>query len=231
MKRNHVLGVLFLAVFAFGVLTASASAVTFLLALWLFNNVAVSSILLVESSGELELVNKDGGGLGVTAKALCSGIFDGWVGPESLDELSELLNLSKELISNTELSGGLTIECSNSGNCEKAKAIAENLPWETEAELMVDGTEEFFVDLIFNAAYYVECTILGTVIGELCEVANTAVELKNEGTGVDATFSDAFQGLAGGKLANCSGGGVESGEVNGLGTIADPETGTLAVSE
>jgi len=219
-------------VLVFVALTTSASAVTFLLALWLFNNVAVSSILLVESSGELELVNKDGGGLGVTVKILCSGIFDGWVGPESLDELSELLNLSKELISRTELSGGLTIECSNSGNCEKGKFIYEDLPWETEAELVVDGTEEFFVDLIFKAAYYVECTILGTTVGELCEAAgSTAVELKNEGTGVDATFSDAFQTLAGGALVNCSGGGVESGETNGLETVADPETGTLAVSE
>jgi hypothetical protein len=228
MKRNHVLGVALLAMFAFGVLTASASAVTFLLAQWLFNGTAVTTALLTEAPGELELVNTNAGGLGVTSKILCSGIFDGWVGPESLDFTSEVLNLKNELVSSTELVG-LIAECTNSANCENPQVWPDGIPGETEVELMVDGTEEFFVDLLFNAGWYVECTILGFKVAELCSAPETAVELKSEATGVDSTFSDAFQTLAGLKLAIC-GGSREVGEVNGLGTTIDPE-GTLAVSE
>jgi hypothetical protein len=214
--------------FAFGVLTASASAVTFLLAQWLFNGAAVTTALLTEAPGELELVNTNAGGLGATAKVLCSGVFDGWVGPESLDHTSEVLTLTGVLVSSTELVGQVA-ECTNTSGCENPTVWPDGIPGETEVELMVDGTEEFFVDLLFGAGWYVECTVLGFKIAELCSVTETAVELKNEATGVDSTFSDAFQTLAGLPLATCGGGRV-TGEVNGLGTTTDPE-GTLAVSE
>jgi hypothetical protein len=230
MKRNHVLGVALLAMFAFGVLTASASAVTFLLAQWLFNGAAVTTALLTEAPGELELVNTNAGGLGVTSKLLCSGIFDGWVGPESLDFTSEVLTLTGALVSSTELVGTNTAECSNIANCESPKVWPDGIPGETEVELMVDGTEEFFVDLLFKAGWYVECTILGFKISELCSAEQTAVQLTNEATGVDSTFSDAFQTLAGLPLALCGESLREVGEVNGLGTTIDPE-GTLTVSE
>jgi hypothetical protein len=228
MKQNHVLGVALLAMFAFGVLTASASAVTFLLAQWLFNGAAVTTALLVEGAGEVEIVNTNAGGLGVTSKILCSGGGDGWVGPESLDFGSEVLTLTGVLVSSTALVGQ-TAECTNSSNCENPQVWPDGVPGESEVELMVDGTEEFFVDLVFNAGWYVECTILGFKVAELCEAAETAVQLTNEAAGVDATGSDAFQTLAGLKLAIC-GGSREVGEVNGLGVTKDPE-GTLAVSE
>ena len=127
MKRNHVLGVALLAVFAFGVLTASASAVTFLLALWLFNGANVTSLLLTESTGELELINKNAGKLGLTAKVLCSGTFDGWVGPESLDENTELLSLAGVAISSIALTG-TSLSCANTENCEKPEVWADGLP-------------------------------------------------------------------------------------------------------
>jgi hypothetical protein len=228
MKRNHVLGVALFAMFAFGVLTASASAVTFLLAQWLFNGAAVTTALLVEGAGEVEIVNTNAGGLGVTSKILCSGVGEGWVGPESLDFGSEVLTLTGVLVSSTELVGKAA-ECTNSLNCESPQVWPDGVPEESEVELMVDGTEEFFVDLVFNAGWYVECTILGFKVAELCEAAEIAVQLTNEAAGVDASGSDAFQTLAGLKLAIC-GGSREVGEVNGLGVTKDPE-GTLAVSE
>jgi len=229
MKRINVLGITFLAIFAFGVLTASASAVTFLKAQWLFNGAAVTGTLLTESAGELELINSNGGKLGVAVKVLCSGIFIGTVGPEGLDWTSEVLNLEKVATSLTELSGTQNLKCIDTANCENPQVWPDGFPGESEAVLMVDGTEEFFVDLLFNAGWYIECTILGSKIAELCEASNTAVELKNETSGVDSNFSDAFQTLAGGNLAIC-GGSSESGEVTGLGTVVDPE-GTLSVSE
>jgi hypothetical protein len=230
MKRNRVLRVALLAMFAFGVLTASASAVTFLLAQWLFNGAAVTTALLTEAPGELEIVNTDFGSLGVIVKILCSIIFQGWVGPESLDHTSEVLTLTSVLVSNEELVGQ-TAECSNTQNCENPQAWPDGIPGETEVELMVDGNEEAFVDLLFNFGWYMECTTIGFKIAELCSAAETAAELKNEAVGVDFNFSDAFQTLAGLKLMLC---GIstprEVGEINGLVTTRDPE-GTLAVSE
>jgi len=227
MKRINVLGITFLAIFAFGVLTASASAVTFLKAQWLLNG-AVTANLSTESAGELELINTNGGKLGITAKALCSGIFVGTVGAEGLDWTSEVLNLAKEAVSLTELSG-LALTCTDTSNCENPTVYPDGFPGESEAVLMVDGTEEFQVDLLFNVGWYVECTVLGTKIAELCISENTAVKQTNETSGVDGEFSDGFQTLAGGKLAICAG-SSETGEVNGLGTTVDPE-GTLSVSE
>jgi hypothetical protein len=228
MKRNHVLGVVLLAMLACGVVTASASAVTFLLAIWLFNGSPVTVALLVEIPVVREFINTNAGGLGVVSKVSCSEIIVGWVGPEGLDFASEVLTLSGVLVSSTELVGK-TRECTNSSNCENPQVWPDGVPEETVAELMVDGTEEFFDDLWFLDGSYVECTVLGFKIAELCSAAETAVELKNEATGVDTTFSDAFQTLAGLKLAICGSGG-ETGEINGLGVIEDPE-GTLAVSE
>ena len=224
------MGIAVLVVFALGALTTSASAVTFLLALWLFNGAPVTSVLLIENTGELELADKNAGGLGVTIKILCSRTLIGWVGPESLEAISEILNLAKESISSTELSG-LALECANTENCGTPLFTLDNIPWESEAELMIEGTEEFFVDLRINTGFYVECTVLGVKVAELCEVSSLALELRNETTGVDATFSDALQTLSGGKLATCTGGGAETGEASGLETIVDPEPGTLSVSE
>jgi hypothetical protein len=233
MRRFKVLGVAIVAVLAISMAVAAmASAVEFLLALWLLNGVAVSSPVLVDIEGELTLTSLNGGGLGVKAAALCSGILDGFVEAESKDLITELLTLAGAAVSLTELvEPGLT--CTNTENCTEPLAWAD-LPaagWVTEAELMVDGAETFFVDLILNGGYEVFC--MGGVIpfSELCEAAETAVKLTNEAGGtIDAEFSDPFQTLAGLPLGTCSSGGANSGEVTGLGIILDAEGPTLAVS-
>lgn len=231
MKRIHVLALALLALFAVSmVAVAAASAVEFLLARWLEGAVNVTATLLVETEGELELVARNGGGLGVTAKALCSGILDGWVGPESLDFTSELLTLTGTVVSATPLTGSPFLACTNEGNCEKPEVWAAKLGWETEAELMVDSTETFFVDLILNGGWYTTCTVLGVKVSEECTAPETAVKLTNEAGGtVDGEFSDAFQELAGLKLGNCTLGGSESAEVNGLGVTLESGV-TLTVS-
>jgi hypothetical protein len=229
MKKMQVLAVACLALFAFSVVVASASAVTFLLAEWLINNTAVTGILLDEAAGELELKALNGGGFGVKSEVKCSGVFDGWIGEDGLDLNSELLSLSGEVISSTELSGK-ALSCTNIKECTTPTVWPDGLPMETLAELMEEGTEKFFVDLLFNAGWYVECTTIFGKIAELCSAAETAVQLTNETNGtVDATFSDTFQVLAGLKLANCTVGGTEQGEVNGLGIIT-PDAGSLEIS-
>ncbi len=230
MKRIHILAVALVAIFVASVaVVATASAVEFLLALWLDGGANVVAQLNVETEGELELISTNGGKLGVHAKFLCSGILDGWVAPESLGFLSELLTLTGVALPLAELTGTALL-CTNEENCTEPEVWAAKLGWETEAELMVDGTETFFVDLILNAGYYVQCLVLGVTISETCSAAETAVKLTNEANGtVDALFEDAFQVLAGLKLATCTLGGAETAEINGLAFILETGT-TLSVS-
>jgi hypothetical protein len=162
---------------------------------------------------------------------LCEGILDGFVETEGLDLFTELLDTEELTMSSTPLVETALI-CTNLNNCAEPLVWADNLPVETEVYLMIDEGVTFFVDILKNVGYYVSCMALG--ISELCEVPQEAVELTNselEGS-VDATFSDAFQLLAGFRLTTCSLGGAETGEVQGLATILDLEgVGSLAVSE
>lgn len=221
MKRYQLLGLALVAVFAFSaVLVSAAGAVEFLLAEFLNAGAKITTAQASDAeAAELELVSSNGGNLKVKTKVLCSGILDGTVGPGSEGVVKELLTLAGVAVSTTTLSGeGLS--CTNDENCGTPKVWASGLPWKTELELMVDGTETFFVNLLINAGYYVECTVLGVKINETCTAAETAVQTTNETGGlVDQTFSDTFQVLAGLKLANCTLGGTETAEVNGLGTL------------
>ena len=163
MRKLHLLGVVLIAVVAFGVVSAAtASAVTFLLAEWLVGGAAVTSTVLTETTGEL-LISENMTVLGVKVKigVLCSGIFVGNIGSDGADDITELLNLPKELIDLTPLVE-LGLECTNDENCPEPLAWADNLPWLTQLELMVDGSEEFFVDLLTpngngNPGYHVVC--------------------------------------------------------------------------
>lgn len=221
MKRIQILGIALVAVFAFSAVVASmASAVEFLLAEWLEAGAKITAAKASDGEASaLELVSLNGGGLKVKVIVLCSGILDGTVGPASEGSITELLTLAGVAISTTTLSGtGLV--CTGDENCTEPLVWASGLPWKTELELMVDGTETFFVNLLISAGYYVECLILGVSFNETCSVAETAVKTTNETGGlVGQEFSDVFQVLAGLKLANCTSGGTEAAEVNGLGTL------------
>jgi hypothetical protein len=237
MKRYQLLGLALVAVFAFSAIVASAAgAVEFLLAEFLEAGAKITTAKASDSEGELELKSLNGGGFGVESIALCSGIFDGTTGPGSTDELTKLLNLAGTEIGSTPLSG-TALTCTNDKNCTEPKAYAVGLPYKTELELMVDGSETFFVDLLTSASkkvgYYVECLVLGASIAEECTVETSAVKQTNESNGtVDGEFSDAFQVLAGLKLATCTLGGSEEGEVNGLGfTLLTSGTALTVSSE
>jgi hypothetical protein len=219
-----------LAVFMLGVFFAStASALTFLLAEWLEAGAAISSAKLVDGEGEINIVNLDGGGLGVTIELLCSGIGVGTVGPASEGTTTAFLNLAGEEISGVPLTG-LALECTNSKNCTEPLVWAEELPWKGELELMEDGTEILFVGLGFKGAMYSECLVAGISVSELCTVAVAAGELTNEAGGtVDGVASDAFQELAGLKLGECAG-HAEVAEVSGLGLLLLTSGNALTVS-
>jgi hypothetical protein len=230
MSRKTVTVAALLAVVCGSMLAAapSASAVEFLLALWLDNGEPIDSIIPVQFEIEELIENRNAGGVGIIVHVTCSHILDGWVGPESLSHTSEVLSLGGKEVPATPLSGTALL-CENVQNCSEPEVWQVKVG-DMEVESMVDGTETFFVDLAANTGWYIQCTILGVKTAETCEFAEEAIALTNEAGGViDGSLSDTFQTLAGLKLANCSIGGIETGEVEGLGTLSGSGL-TLTVS-
>ncbi len=235
MKRIQILGAALVAVFAFGVLAAaSASAVTFLLAEWLVGGAAITSELLVETTGELLLEDTKVPLLG-KAMILCSEVFDGLVQPNSLDWITEVLTLPGTSVSSTPLTGE-ALSCSNQENCEEPLVWFTGLPYETEVELMED-TGTFFADLLLakgtggEVGYEIECmkSVIGAITDE-CKTPEDVAELTLEGTTLLGKFSEAFTELAGAKLANCTQGGAESAIIEGEGAETLSGGGELTAS-
>jgi hypothetical protein len=232
MKKLHLLGVALVAVFAFAALTAaSASAVTFLLAEWLVGGLPITADLNVESTGELELEETI---LGLKITVLCSGILDGTIGPNGLDVISELLRLDGTTVVSLVGLVAPALLCTNVSNCPSPEVWAVHLPWGSLVELMEEGTEVFFADLVLNSGagnpgWEILCSN-GT--SDECTVTEGVSEKMNEANGTLVTlFSEAFTELAGLKLANCTTGGNEQGIVTGSGTISIVGGGALTVSE
>jgi hypothetical protein len=207
----------------------------FLLAEWLLELLPIVEPDLVESSSsELTLISLNGGGLGLKVEILCEGILDGTVGPGSEDLITDLLDLSGNLIA-LELEGsGLT--CTNIANCTSPLVWADNLPWPTELELLEWNLGFIYVVLILSngvgsPGWHAECVIGGVKVTELCTAPEAAFEVSNNAGGtVDALFSEAIQTLSNLKLGTCSIGGAETAEVKGLGTISPVGGGSLTVS-
>ena len=218
MKRLNILGIALVAVFAITVVVAAtASAVEFLLALWLVGGVNVAANLATDLEGEFLFEDE----LTLLGKVfmLCSGILDGTVGPESKDEITKFLTLGTlhtEIPTTVLTEPGWACTDQSGGLCPEPLFWAEKLPWDTEAELMIDGAETFFVDLFLAIAIYYIC--MGNGIEDLCEFSELAVKLTNLAGGVvDNEFSDAFQTLTGLVLGNCTVGGAASVVIEGLG--------------
>jgi len=232
------MGVTLFALLAFGVLTAaSASAtVTFLLAEWLVNGAAVTTELVNTTTGELLLEDT-----ALKADVLCSGVFDGWVGPSSLDFISEVLSLAEPgVATGTPLSGpGITCEAQSTCASTPAPLVwPVNLPWETEVELMEDEGKIYFVDLITSkigeVGYELECTVLGVKSTDECKATTAASQLTLSPVGGSVVllgeFSEAFTLLAEAKLGKCTFAGGETGEVEGGGAFGMVGGGELTVS-
>jgi hypothetical protein len=229
MKKFQLFGVALVAVFAFAAMTvASASAApVFLLAEWLVNGASIPAGTTKPTDAEGSEILIEETILGIKIDVLCSGIFDGTVGANGADTITELLALG----------GGAAITlanmllCTNSANCPEPLVAAINLPYTTTLELMEEEGVSSFADLFAGTGgapgYEVEC--MGSGTADTC-TGNVALEVKNEGTNVDGLFNDPYNVLAGNTLANCTVAGAAAGLVEGLGTTLLTEGGTLAVS-
>jgi hypothetical protein len=214
-------------------LASTASAVTFLLAEWLENALAITETMLTEMGDELTVENTKAPEVG-NAAAKCSGTLVGDIGVDGAEDSTELLDLKNVLIDPIPLNEPALL-CTDVLNCEMSKAWAVHLPWLTLLELWEIGSESGFVILMTSpgstVGWYVECTVLGVVASEECTASETAAEAKNVSAGVEAIFSDAFTELMGLNLATCSVSKTETGIVTGSGLIVTSLAGPLTVSE
>ena len=241
MRKFQWFGIAVVAVLIFGVVVASSAsaAVTFLLAEWLVNGkpIAEGESFNVESTGTLLLED---------LKALleisveCTGTLLGWIGPDGLGLVSEVLNAASELVSSTPLSG-LPLECKNEALCEEALVWPLHLGWETLLELWEVGGINGFIDLILpdgngNPGWYVLCEKTITKPVDECTSPFGAIELGLSTGGVlplTGSFSEVFTLLMEGKLAECTQSKAESGVVEsvGVGTLLSPGKTLNASSE
>jgi hypothetical protein len=231
------MGVAMVALFAFGaILAASAFAVTFLLAEWLVGGAAVTSELLAEVAAEPgEVLLED---TALKATVLCSGVGDGWIGPNSLYWGSEVLSLEGGVVNTTALSApGLA--CTAQSGCEASHPVTAwivNLPYEGEVVLMEDGGTTYFAGLLSahpgggTPGWEIECSILFVKSSDECSASTSVVELTLEGTSLLAKTSEEFTLLAELKLGLCTFAGGETGILEGGGVIALVGGGELAAS-
>jgi hypothetical protein len=226
MRKIQILGMALFAVFAF---SAVAAASAFAASEWEVGGVKVTEALPAETEGLLSLIKLvSPENSAILVEVLCEGIFDGTVGPGSKDTINKVLNLAMEEIGQL---GGLALECkveaggmSGLLDCKlggTALLWAENLPWNTELELM-EPSGAILDRLGFPAgagvpAYEVECITTSGIVGsELCEGA-TSAEVKND-TGTPMGVFGEFSEAVGSEEASCSVTGAKTGLNVGSGT-------------
>jgi hypothetical protein len=214
-------------------LAASASAVESLTGEdWLFNGEEVKSTLNVEI--ETELLLEDTKASGVKAAVRCSLIQVGSVGTNGEGEIKEILNLSKEAISLTPLSG-TSLSCTNVENCSSAKVWAVDLPSPVDLGAgVISGKELLMLSTVpgasGNPGWYVECTILGIKVSDECTDEDFVAGVANVTGGVEESFSPAQEEELLVPLATCSLSKEATGVIEGKGVIKTTEAGTLSIS-
>jgi hypothetical protein len=226
-------GVALLAVLAFSAMAVASSApaaVVFLLAFWLVGGINVVATTLVLTEGELLFINLLAPIVDAPAAILCSGKFDGFIGPNSADDTTELLTLGAVAVNLTALAG-TSLSCTLDELCETgSKVWAVHLPWLTELELWEEGASSGFVDLILpngngNPGWYVECKTALATISEECTTPEGVAEQVNVAGGVENVLSEAFTLLMGAANALCSGNNENTGAVSESSLTSNQEAG------
>jgi hypothetical protein len=219
MKKIHILGVAVVAMLAFGVVGAvSASAATLQ---WLAEGKAIVAALASEAKGELLQETNNGAGLGIHVGYLCSGIFDGTVGPGAEENISGMFTLTGVTVT---LAAPI-LNCVVDQNCTEPEVSPVNFPWLGHLELMGTEAAPLFLDALESGGqgspgWEITCLILGTTVTEVCTGGGGA-NLTNDVAEKDvlAIFED--------EVFNCSIGGNGTGLVE---TDATDEAGLIMLS-
>jgi hypothetical protein len=225
-----MIGVMLVAMFAFGAVVASASAEVTLLAEWLINTVGVTTLTSVETKGKLLLTDLKA--FGLTAGVDCNGAFDGSVGPSGEDEITEVLTEGGVKTGTPLAEGSVSLKCTaDTGSACEATTDIEvwplNLPWLSLAYLAEAGT---FLDSAKSEAgtkvigYEVLCLVAGVNVSDECTQASGTSILTNEATDVLGTFKEENTG-------NCTASKAFTGDIEGSGLTVTLIAGqTLAIS-
>jgi hypothetical protein len=221
------------AVCAFCALSASAA---FAESEWLFKGLPIEGAagLEAETEGEITLIKyAETGSETVLNELLCSGIFDGFVGPLNLDRVTDLLSL-EHLLEIGELgSSGMeeSLDCEvmfDAGSLLDCKSGTFALLWVDNLNLLTEdwwNTEitlsggVFLDDFTSNLSglfpgYDVECeSLLGIRGSELCEGLVTA-DLENDAGG---SVLGTFLPTPVAERGTCSSTGARSADITGMG--------------
>src|SRR5580693_1268764 len=210
MRKLHIAGIAFAAVFAFVAFSATSA---FAATEWQIAGKAIATATESETTGELLL--EDMNSL-LKVDVLCKGIFDGTVGPGAADTITKILSSAgvEEKAENLEkvIVNSINCELMEKGACEEANGSLINvfpvhLPWATElllpsGELVVDDIKEGTGK--GAPGYEITCksSLLGTVTDTCTGIAGS--NMTNGATDVIGKFEeDATNNPPG----NCSIGG------------------------
>jgi hypothetical protein len=147
-----------------GIAAASAFAES---PLWLVDGVEASAGTASTITGLLTFTDLNTP-LGVVS-IHCEDSFDGTIGPNGVDEITEILNASGVKIG-AELTGTAII-CTNVSNCnELSEFWPDGLPWDTQLELSGTNVVDDFTALGTGGevGFEVRCAVLGVAITDLC---------------------------------------------------------------
>jgi hypothetical protein len=194
MTRIKMLGLMVGAVFALSAVAAStASAVQ-----WLNNGAAITSALLVLSTGTLLLQD-----LSTGAAVICKGDNHGTVGPGAVDLTLSVISL------------GCVFDTGKTGPCEAGvtpSAAAVHLPWITRLLTVAGATRDMIEETPGKGApgWEVKCKV--PIFGIVTDTCTSATEgdpkITNDATDVLETFEAT-------EKASCSEGTATSGMVIG----------------
>jgi len=219
-RRTKILISALLAVLSLGAITA-ASALATEGEGWLVEGKPITTgegALAAETEMSLELT--DTKTLLGSSAVLCSAILAGTIGPEAGDEIVEVLNLAKEKISSTPLSG-TALECTEVKICEEALVWPVNLPWLTEIEGM--EAEPSMLDKFFGSGgkepgFEIEC--MKTIAKPVDEcVGATSAELAEGTSETNMLVLFNSEAPVSSEALTCSQSKEKTGDVKGEGNI------------
>jgi hypothetical protein len=195
MRKIQLMGIAVVAVFALSAFAASSALAAFSAAEWLEGNPGkvIAAAKVAETKGGLTLEN-----VKEKASILCTGAFDGTVGPGSADEVTKVLTsagVEVPELDETTATGG--IKCTGVKTCETESEVwPQHLPWKSEVQ--TELAAKTFFDLVLKNAkgvvpgYTILCLALGGLVNveELCEaVEGSSGQLLNLAAGVEPTGS------------------------------------------
>jgi hypothetical protein len=227
MRKLHALWMALFAVLSLGVIASPAFAEeTQPLWLWQGMDIETGVQLLVEITGLLLLNDK-----GIATEGVhCEGSFDGWVGANGEDEITEVLNTLRELVAGLEPGQGLILcETDPAGPCMSGHEIdieTVGLPWMTLLELVGGLYMDDFTSLSTEklVGWMATClTLLGETL-DSCTAELVSAEIMNEPETTLMLFNQE-------NVLTCTLGGAMLGDVIGEGLIVHVGGGAITVSQ